>query len=69
MADRPATTDRANDEAVELATRWLIETPLERRPVATTALLREMFGLTDLQACDAIRASIARHMGGTHGAS
>ena len=40
---------------VEDATRWLIETPLDKRPSASTSLLREMFGLSFKEAVSAIR--------------
>lgn len=47
--------DAEPDHHIEEATRWLVETPLDKRPTATTSLLREMFGLSTREAVAAIR--------------
>lgn len=47
--------DAQPDLHIEEATRWLVETPLDKRPSATTSLLREMFGLSTKDAVAAIR--------------
>lgn len=47
----------------EAAVRWLLETPLDKRPSATTSLLMEMFHLSAKQAVSAIRRANAVRWG------
>jgi hypothetical protein len=47
----------------EAASRWLLETPLDKRPSATTSLLMEMFNLSAKQAVAAIRHANAVRYG------
>lgn len=42
--------------AIDMALQWLIETPSAKRPDRPLVpVLREIFGLTAVQACEAIR--------------
>lgn len=56
---QPATTDHETSEAVEEAARFLASTPPDARPKPLVPALREMFDLSALEACEAIKLSHA----------
>lgn len=47
----------ASVDGIDAAAHFLVETPLEQRVRPTVPLLRDRFGLTALQAIEAIRAA------------
>jgi hypothetical protein len=49
--------------AFDAAVEWIVKTPRESRMRATVALLRETFGLSAVDACEAIRRANARRYG------
>ena len=50
--------------AIDLAAAYLVETPIHARPQPLIPALRSRFGLTPLEACQAIRDSRAMTGGG-----
>lgn len=53
-------TAHKHASAVDLAVQWLIATPGQDRPRPVVPFLRQRFGLTPLQAIDAIRLAEAK---------
>ena len=49
---RPATTDHEHSAQIELAVEWLKSQPMPPRPAV--AILKERFGLSAIEACEAI---------------
>jgi hypothetical protein len=50
--------------SIEVAARYLAETPPIARPSPLVPAMREMFGLTSIEVCAAIRESHQIRMGG-----
>lgn len=48
-------TDLQPNSRIETAVDWIITHPVEGRPRATTATLKELFGLSATEAVEAIR--------------
>lgn len=62
---RPPTIDHAHDERVQLAAMWLVSTPREEIPGSIIATIRERFGLSAQEACEAC-ATAARIREASH---
>lgn len=56
--------DHETSESVSVAARWVAETPHEQRPRPLVWHLRETFGLTVSEACQAIGEASRLHVEG-----
>jgi hypothetical protein len=51
----PATADHEHSAQLDVAVQWLVSTPRSARPGPLVPALRKQFGLSPIEACQAIR--------------